>query len=190
MRHGAVGPGEAQAGAFAARLHRTKPARKSWVDKHGCAFPEEYRKATGDVLVKRPDWKEYELFEEQEDETWANVGRWFGCTNQGMIMGSPYRYHVVPGSVKEDMRFTCLTCHKEVDDAHLLGRFHRTHYMDDDWFLDGIKEYLGEDQVEGRMALAKQWDITNGIGPYELDWTLSPDPEMHRYGGKFEHELL
>ena len=141
-------------------------------------------------MVRRPDWKEYELFEEQDDETWANVGRWFGCTNQGMIMGSPYRYHAVPGSVKEDMRFTCLTCHKEVDDAHLLGRFHRTHYMDDDWFLDGIKEYLGEDQVEGRMALAKQWDLTNGIGPYELDWTLSLDPELQAFGGKFEHALI
>ena len=94
------------------------------------------------------------------------------------------------GSTKGDMRFICLTCQKQVDDSHLHGGMHRTSYTNEDWFREGIQMYLGKDQVEGRMALARQWDSTNGVGPYELDWTLSPDPRMHKYGGKFEYELL
>ena len=105
-------------------------------------------------------------------------------------MGNPFRYHVAPLSEKGHMQFICLVCRKMATDSHLLGKMHRDNYMDDEWFETGIVEYLGEDQVEGRMALARQWDETNGPGPYELDWTLSPDPEMQKYGGKFKHKLL
>ena len=105
-------------------------------------------------------------------------------------MGNLYRYHVAAGSTREQMQFVCLVCCRMATDGHLLSKKHTTNYMDDDWFRHGIVKYLGEEMVEIRMASAKLWDETNGVGPYVVDWTLSPDPELQKFGGKFEHELL
>ena len=116
---------------------------------------------TTDRLVQRPAWKEYALFEEQEDEQWAAVGRWFGCTNQGMTMRSPYRYHVAAGSTREQMQFVCLVCCRMATDGHLLSRMHMTNYLDDEWFRFGIEKNLGKEMVESRMASAKLWEASS-----------------------------